>query len=183
MLHEVYGEKREHLGNGGFSTYMCCVEAKDGMVLISPATDSIWKRFTKAIGREDMAVDTRFKRDLDRYHNTSIINEIVYKWADQKTVEDILDVLEESGVPCAPVNTPEQLLDDPQVKSREMIIHMDHPGLGKLPLQGVPIKLSETPGQVVFRAPQIGEHNTKVYCDILGFEEGKLVELKEEGII
>lgn len=183
MLYKVYGETREHLGNGGFSTYMCCVQAKDGMVLISPATDAIWKKFVKAIGRADLISDPRFEHDLDRYRNTNIIDQIVNEWARERTVEEILFILEEKEIPCAPVNTSDQLLDDPQVNAREMIVEVGYSGLGKLPVQGIPIKLSKTPGQIVNPAPEIGEHNAEVYCNLLGFNAEKLYGLKQEGII
>lgn len=183
MLYKVYGETREHLGNSGFSTYMCCVQAKDGMVLISPATDAIWKKFAKAIGRDDLISDHRFKHDMDRYQNTNIIDEIVNEWARERTVEEILATLEEKEVPCAPVNASDQLLSDPQVKAREMITEINYPGVGKLPVQGVPIKLSKAPAQIVNPAPKIGEHNLEVYSTLLGFNAEKLSELKQEGII
>lgn len=183
MLHKVYGETREHLGNDGFSTYMCCVKAKDGMVLIPAATDGIWKRFAMAIGRKDMVSDARFNCDMDRCRNTDLINSVVDEWARERTVDEILATLEKAEVPCAPVNTAVQLLTDPQVKAREMIVHVDYPGLGKLPLQGIPIKLSQTPGRIKARAPKLGEHNEEIYSVLLGFDSENLCRLKEEGVI
>lgn len=183
MLYKVYGETREHLGNDGFSTYMCCIQAKDGMVFITPATDGIWQRFAIAIGRRDIGSDPRFKSDLDRCRNTQWINSVVEEWARERTVDEILTIMEKAEVPCAPVNSPEQLLTDPQVKVREMIVYVDYPGLGKLPLQGIPIKLSRTQGRIKNRAPQLGEHNEEIYSKLLGFTSEKISQLKEEGVI
>ncbi len=183
MLYKVYGETRERLGNSGFSTYMCCARAKDGMVMITPTTDAIWQRFIEAIGRRDISSDPRFKHDLDRYHNTKYIDSIVDEWTRERKVDEILAVLEEYGVPCAPVNMPEHMLIDPQVEAREMIVHIEYPGIGKLPLPGIPIKLSVTQGNINSRAPRIGEHNDEIYSKLLDFDSNKIFQLKSEGVI
>jgi crotonobetainyl-CoA:carnitine CoA-transferase CaiB-like acyl-CoA transferase len=75
------------------------------------------------------------------------------------------------------------LEDDPQVAAREMIVNTDYPGLGNLPLPGLPIKLSLTPGSIRSQAPKIGEHNKEIYCGLLGFSQKELDNLKREDII
>jgi crotonobetainyl-CoA:carnitine CoA-transferase CaiB-like acyl-CoA transferase len=64
-----------------------------------------------------------------------------------------------------------------------MIVNMDYPGLGNLPLPGLPIKLSLTPGSIQSRAPKVGEHNEEIYCELLGFSQSELMKLKERDII
>jgi crotonobetainyl-CoA:carnitine CoA-transferase CaiB-like acyl-CoA transferase len=75
------------------------------------------------------------------------------------------------------------LEEDLQVAGREMIVNMDYPGLGSLPLPGFPIKLSLTPGSVRSRAPKVGEHNEEIYCGLLGFSQEELNKLKGEDVI
>jgi crotonobetainyl-CoA:carnitine CoA-transferase CaiB-like acyl-CoA transferase len=75
------------------------------------------------------------------------------------------------------------LEDDPQVAAREMIVNTDYPGLGNLPLPGLPIKLSLTPGSIRSRAPKIGEHNKEIYCGLLGFARKELNELRKKDVI
>jgi crotonobetainyl-CoA:carnitine CoA-transferase CaiB-like acyl-CoA transferase len=75
------------------------------------------------------------------------------------------------------------LEEDLQVAGREMIVNMDYPGLGSLPLPGLPIKLSLTPGSVRSRAPKVGEHNEEIYCGLLGFSQEELNKLKGEDVI
>jgi crotonobetainyl-CoA:carnitine CoA-transferase CaiB-like acyl-CoA transferase len=183
MLHEIYGERREHLGNFGFATYMSCLKAKDGLVMVVPSTNYIWARFAHAIGREDMIEDSRFGSDMDRWTNTAVIDGIVQKWANQKTVDEIIKIMGKARVACEPVRSADQLIDDPQVAAREMIVWSDYPGLGKIPLPGLPIKLSRTPGDITSLAPKVGEHNMQVYHDLLGFEPEKIQTLESEGII
>ena len=76
-----------------------------------------------------------------------------------------------------------EVFDDPHVRARQMIVDVDYPGVGKVPLTGVPIKLSETPGNLALRGPVTGEHNEEIYCGLLGFSREKLSELEDEGII
>ena len=183
MLYKVYDEQREHLGNFGFSTYMSCVRAKDGFVMVVPSTDPMWARFVKAIDREDMIADPRFKSDMERWRNTAHIEPIVQEWGSQRTVNEIVDVMREARVACAPVNRIEQLLHDQQVAAREMIAWTDFPGLGAIPLPGIPVKLSLTPGSITARAPRIGEHNEEIYRGLLGMESEEFEGLRREGII
>lgn len=183
MLYQVYGEVREHLGNGGFSTYMYCANAKDGMVMISPATNSVWERFVTAMDREDLKGHPRFKNDQERWRHSEVIDSIVDDWVRKKTVDEIQNILDEAGVPCAPVNTSYHQLSDHQVKAREMVILRDHPGVGNLPLQGITTKFSVTQGRIKTLAPRLGEHNEEIYTSLLGLSSEDFSRLKQEGVI
>jgi len=185
---EVYGrEVSERIykrgGNFGWSSYMNCLEAKDGWVMIAPTSDGLWQRFVKAIGRDELITDPRFKTDRGRGENATLIDEIVKEWVAQRTVNEVVNTLRGAGVPCEPVNSMYQLLDDPQIKAREMIVYAEHPDLGRIPLPGIPIKLSLTPGRIGALAPKLGEHNEEIYGELLGFNSEKLSQLKQRGII
>jgi CoA:oxalate CoA-transferase len=185
---EVYGrEVSERIykrgGNFGWSSYMNCLEAKDGWVMITPTSDGLWQRFVKVIGRDELTNDPRFSTDRARGENAALIDEIVKEWVAQRTVDEVVNTLQGAGVPCEPVNTMYQLLDDPQIKAREMIVYADHPNLGRIPLPGTPIKLSLTSGRIGAPAPKLGEHNEEIYSKLLGFSSEKLSQLKQRGII
>jgi crotonobetainyl-CoA:carnitine CoA-transferase CaiB-like acyl-CoA transferase len=81
------------------------------------------------------------------------------------------------------VKTVDQLVEDPQVKAREMVKFLEYPQLGKIPVPGIPIKLSLTPGAIDRPSPGIGEHNQEVYSGLLGFGPEKVSELRRKGII
>jgi crotonobetainyl-CoA:carnitine CoA-transferase CaiB-like acyl-CoA transferase len=184
LLYKVYGEIRRQVGNRGFHSYLGCFKAKDGWVILSGTTNPIWKRLTKAIGREDLANDPRFeKNDMVRFDSADLIDRVLQEWVAQRTVAEVITVLQKARVPCSVVNTVDQLEDDPQVAAREMIVNMDYPGLGNLPLPGLPIKLSLTPGSIRSRAPKVGEHNEEIYCNLLGLSRTELNKLKTEDII
>ena len=183
LLYDIYGETRRQVGNRGFHSYIGCFEIQDRWVLIAPATNTIWKRFVEAIGRDDMASDPKFTNDMDRFNNAALIDPVVREWVTQKTVDEVVNLLQEARVPCSVVNTVDKLLTDSQVGAREMIKYVDYPEVGKIPVPGIPIKLSLTPGSINTPAPKLGEHNEKVYCGLLGFSLEELSRLKREGII
>jgi CoA:oxalate CoA-transferase len=185
LLYEVYGKIRKQVGNLGFHSYIGCFQAKDGKwVLFSGTTNAIWKRLTKAIDREDMASDPRFSsNDMVRFDNAELINPILEEWVSQRKADEVVKIFQDARVPCGIVNTVDQLLDDPQVKARDMIVYADYPGVGKIPLPGVPIKLSLTPGSLSALAPRVGQDNEEVYGGLLGFSGHKLLELRKDGVI
>jgi CoA:oxalate CoA-transferase len=183
LLYTLFGEIRKQIGNRGFHSYNGCFKARDRWVQIATPTNSIWKRFLRAIGREDMANDPRFKNDMERFYNADHIDPIVKEWVENRTADEVINLLQKARVPCGVVNTIDQSLTDPQVKAREMIKFMEYPELGKIPVPGIPIKLSLTPGSINTPSPKLGEHNEEVYGGLLGFSPEKLFKLNQEGII
>ena len=130
-----------------------------------------------------MVDDPRFMSDMDRFRNAELIEPIVGEWVAQRTVEEATEALEKLKVPCSVVNTVDKLVNDPQVKAREMIHMADHPGLGEIPLPGVYIKLSRTPGSIRSLAPEIGEHNGEVYARLLSLKGDEIDQLRKKNII
>lgn len=184
LLYKVYGEIRKQVGNRGFHSYLGCFKAKDGWVFLSGTTNPIWGRLAKAIGREDMAKDPRFNRnDMVRFDHADQIDQVIKGWVAQRTVDEVISTLQEARVPCGAVNTIDKLEDDPQVAAREMIVNIEYPELGNIPIPGLPMKLSLTPGNINTRAPKIGEHNKEIYCGLLGFSQKELNKLKEKDVI
>jgi len=183
LLYHFYGEIRRQIGNRGFHSYNTCLLAKDGWVMLAVVTNSIWKRFVKKIGRPEMASDPRFGSDMDRFRNAHLIDEVVEEWVAARTVDEVVKLCNEARVPCGPLQTANQLLTDPQVQAREMVQYYNYPGLGKIPVPGIPMKLSLTPGSIRSPAPKLGEHNEEVYCGLLGISQEKVLRLKQAGII
>jgi len=188
MADQVYGrevaEKIYHRGgNFGWSSYMNCLQAKDGWVMITPTSEGLWHRLVRTIGNDELANDPRCQNDRARGENAAFIDQIVKEWVAQRTVDEVVNTLQGAGVPCEAVNNMYQLLDDPQIKAREMIVYDDNPDIGKIPLPGTPLKLSLTPGRIGPPAPRLGEHNEEIYGKLLGYAPEKLSLLKQQGII
>ena len=183
LLYHIFGELRTQVGNCGFQTYGGCFEAKDGWVMIAPPTNLIWKRFVEAIGRDEMAYDPKFMSDMHRFKNAKFIDPVVTEWVAQRTVEEVTGTLKKARVPCSVVNTVDKLIDDPQVKANGMINIFKHRGLGAIPLPGIPIKLSKSPGNIKSISPKIGEHNEEVYIKLMGLSPEEFDQLKKNSII
>jgi CoA:oxalate CoA-transferase len=94
------------------------------------------------------------------------------------TVAQWIAVLDGAGIPCGPINTIDRLLEDPQVKARDMVVDVEHPVAGHLRMPGLPIKLSETPGEVRRPAPLLGQHTAEVLAELLGFDDGRVDALR-----
>ena len=130
-----------------------------------------------------MASIPQFRTDMDRFKNKSLIDPVVEEWIGKRTADEAIDLLQKERVPCGVVNTIDQLLIDPQVQDREMIQFMDYPDLGEIPVPGIPIKLSSSPGSIDRPAPKLGEHNEEVYCGLLGLKSREFERLRQEKII
>ena len=184
IVYSMYGEIRKQVGNYGFSSYMDCCLAKDGCwIYIAPLADTQWRKFVRAIDREDMASDSRFANDMVRWENRDAIHEVVSQWVAGRTADEVITQLDKARVVVGRVNTVEEMMKDPRVKDREMIIQLDHPGLGKIPIPGVVPKFSETPGKIENCAPKVGEHNEEIYIKLLGLNETQFHDAKQKGAI
>jgi len=182
--YEVLGEVRPQVGNANvFAAPYDAYKAKDGYVYIAVVGDSMWRRFLKVVGREDLSNDPRFKTDSHRAKNHQFFTNLVGQWVAEKEVGGVVSQLNEAGIPCGRVNTIPQVAADPHIRDREMLVEVEHPGVGKVPLIGIPIKLSKTPGKIKTVAPMLGEHNEEIYCDLLGYTHQELNQLKNKGVI
>ena len=181
--YKVSGIIRARQGNASYYNFTNCLKAKDGWVMLGTSGTPIWRRFLRAIGREDLKEDPRFKDDRLRYKSRQAIQSVVEEWLKDKTVDEAIKILEQARVPCSRVNNIAEMVNDPQVAAREMLIDMEYPGIGKVPLPGVVIKMSGTPGAIERPAPMAGEHNEEVYSSLLGFTPEQLQQLKAEGVI
>ncbi|MGC1402673.1 MAG: CoA transferase [Thermodesulfobacteriota bacterium] len=179
----LLGEERKQVGNGGFYAYCCSGRATDGYVMINVVGNSMWRRLCRVIGREDLVEDPRFLDNLQRYRNYEAIDLILNDWLAGKTVDEAIKFLDEAGIPCGPVNSIPEALKVPQVAARQMLVELEYPETGKIPMPGVDIKLSRTPGQVAKRASLLGEDNEAVYRDLLGYKPADLLKFRVEQII
>lgn len=181
--HLVMGEPQEPLGNHSRYCAANLYQAKDGWVFLSLLTDGIWRRFLRIAGMKHLEHEPRFKDDMNRYRNRDILDPLVAQWVAERTVTEVLELLDREGVPCGPVNTIAEAAEDPHVWAREMLVQVEHPGLGKVPLPGLALKLSQTPGDVNTAAPKVGAHNEEIYCGLLRYTKHQLEELREQQII
>jgi CoA:oxalate CoA-transferase len=182
--YKVLNQVQPRIGNERpFSSPTNAYKCKDGYVYVTVTFNRMWRRFTKLIGRGDLAGDPRFGSSELRRRNRDYMNTLAEGWLADKTRDEAVRLLVEAGIPAAPVNTVTEAVTDPQINAREMIVDLDHPGIGKMPVSGIVVKLSKTPGSIETPVPKAGQHNMEVYCSLLGYTEEELAKFKEEGII
>ena len=157
-------------------------ETSDGYVNIGAANQANWERLCVAIGRDDLAADPKFVEPRDRMNNLDDLVSTLEGTFAQQTSEHWLEILDAAGVPAGPINDLGQVYDDPQVRAREMMVETDHPVAGLVKNIGIPIKLSETPGQFRRPAPTLGQHTDEVLRD-LGCSDDEIVKLRSEGAV
>jgi crotonobetainyl-CoA:carnitine CoA-transferase CaiB-like acyl-CoA transferase len=183
---EVLGKIRPIIGNrsaylGPTDLYQC----KDGYVFIATIMNSLWRRLARIIGHEELIDDPDLQTDFERYENRDRIDPLVAEWAAGQTVAEVLEKLEKARIPSGPLRGLDEVLDDPHVRSEKMIefVDMESKGLERMPISGIPARLSKTPGRITSRAPRVGEHNEEIYQDLLGYTTEGLEDLREEGVI
>jgi crotonobetainyl-CoA:carnitine CoA-transferase CaiB-like acyl-CoA transferase len=107
----------------------------------------------------------------------------VEEWTRERTVDEMIRQLMAADLPCAPIPTFSQVANDPQLASRDMVVDIEQLISGKVKVPGSVFKMSETPGDPTQPAPFLGQHNTEVYSELLGYDQEMIGRLQREGVI
>jgi formyl-CoA transferase len=159
-------------------------ESSDGKwVCIIAAGDGLFPRLARAMGREDLLTDARFRTMALRAEHGDEINGIVAAWVRARTAREIQDVLERHEVPFGVAYSVADIFVDPHVAARGDIETVDDPVIGPVRMQGVYPRFSRTPGAIQRGAPRLGEHNDEVYGGLLGLSDAERDVLRRERVI
>lgn len=177
------GQNPPRLGsaNQGFVPYQV-FEAKDRFIFIGVSTEKAWKGFCQALGLDDLANDTRYATNADRLRNreelVKTLSQILKQWDSQ----ELMTRLMAADVTCGPLLSVGEVINDPQVIARGLVIDSDYPELGKVKIGRAPFAFSETMPQIRHRAPLLGEHTSEIMRE-LGYSEAEIKQLREKSII
>lgn len=156
----------------------------DGDIAIGANQDKVFARFAETIGKPEWSEDARFKTHHARGERQGELDGLISDWTRQHTVAQVDRIMSEAGVPAGPIYRPDQMLNDPQFVARDAIHWEEHPKLGRIPMQNVFPKLSETPGAVRRPAPDVvGQHSDEILSSVLGFSAEELGQLRRDGVI
>lgn len=161
-------------------------QSADGRwTVIAANQDSVFARLCAAMGRPELVSDPRFSSHTARGRHQDEIDDIVAQWAAQHTADELTKILEDAGVVVGPVNTIAEVVRDPQLRARDMLVpHFDEAIGAEVLGPGVVPKLSQTPGAVRWAGPpRPGTHNAEVYGELLGLSAGELDDLAAAGVI
>ena len=155
----------------------------DGHVIIALGNDTLWAKFCEHVDRQELISDERFRTNADRTENHGELFPILSEVMSERKTDDWIDALGAIGVPCGPINAMDKVVSHPQVQAREMITRIAHGITGEVEVPGVPIKLSETPGNVDAPAPSLGEHTTEVLTGLLKMSPDEVEALRRDGVV
>jgi len=155
----------------------------DGHIIVAAVNDGQYKKFVQIGGLPELADDPRFSTNPKRVEHRDVLVPILAEMVRLKSKQEWIRLLEEAGVPCGPINTLNEVFEDPQVLAREMQINLPHPTAGQVKLVASPMKLSATPVTYPSAPPLLGQHTQSVLADVLGYGEQQLDDLKARNII
>ena len=184
---DVLGRERPRIGNrtcyyGPTDLYKC----KDGgYVYIATTMEGMWRNLMRVIGKAEFLENPNYADDLERFERRDEIDPHVAAWMAEYSVEEVVEIMEENRIPCGEYRSTAQVSSDPQVQYRRMLEYCDleHPCLENVPVSGIPIGLSKTPGSVDKRAPKLGEHTDHYLKDLLGYDDETITKLTESGAV
>lgn len=164
-----------------YELYPC----KDGFVFFGGYTDKFWRLSCHLFGRpelaEDPEIDTMAKRfDPDVYERR--VRPLLHEWFAEKTKLELEEIVGDA-VPLSAIKDIGEVVEDPQIAARDMIVDVEYPEFGELRMFGSPIKLGGTPTQPRGLAPKIGEHSDTVLRALAGLDEAQIADLRAKGVI
>jgi crotonobetainyl-CoA:carnitine CoA-transferase CaiB-like acyl-CoA transferase len=159
--------------------------AADGHVILAVGNDGQFAKFCGFAGAPELAQDPRFATNEQRVHNRRALYALLEPLLKKRKQAEWVEGLAKLGVPCSPVNTVDQVFEDPQVQAREMRIAMPHPlaASGRVHLIGNPIKFSATPVEYREPPPYLGQHSESILAELLDLDDKAIAELRREEVI
>jgi crotonobetainyl-CoA:carnitine CoA-transferase CaiB-like acyl-CoA transferase len=156
---------------------------RDGWIICQVVGAPLYRRWARLMGEPHWLDDPRFRDDLARGEHGTIISERMQQWCGARGTAEALDILGREKIPAAKVLSPQEVLDDPQVRAMGFFEPLDYPGLARAaPVAKVPVWLSATPGAIRHRAPLLGEHTDTILAE-LGYDGGAIAALRQKAII
>jgi formyl-CoA transferase len=184
--HQRFGKAMQRQGNQlgrtvPGTTYPCAPGGPNDYVYIF-AQPQMWQAFINAIGQPELADDPRFASAESRWENRPALNTIVEAWTRKHSKHEVMKLLGDAGVPCGATLDTGEVLTDPHLRERDMIVDIDYPTRGTYQTVGCPVKLSDSPAEVT-RPPLLGEHTAEVLAALCGVGADEVARLQAQGVV
>lgn len=158
-------------------------QTSDSWIIVAVGNDGQFRNFVKAGNREPLADDPRFATNPARIQNRDALIPLLVEMVKEKTKTEWIQLLEQAGVPCGPINNLQEVFENEQVIARGIEMKVPHPTAGLMKLVRSPIRLSETPVEVRMPPPLLGEHTNEVLRNDLGMNDEQIAQLHDKGIV
>lgn len=173
------GNRHPALAMAPYNVY----ETKDGYIAIFTASERHWHSVARVLGREDLLSNPDFATTPGRAAKGDEIDAMVTAWTRQRGKDEVLAILTEAHVPCAPVRTTREVVNDPHLNARGLWADIEHPRRGKTRVPNSPIRLhGAAPGIVARPAPLLGQDTDRVLAELLGLTADELTALRAAGV-
>ena len=173
------GNRQAGLSSAPYNAF----ETTDGHVAVHVVTEEHWPNLLRAMGREELLDDPRFKTHPDRASHMEETEAVVTAWTSTRTKAEVVATLKRFRVPCAPVRNAIEVMNDAHMHERGMLQHVEHPSLGDVILPNSPLRLHGADRTEAVASPFLGQHNQEVYGDWLGLGVEGVAALQREGAI
>jgi len=185
--HQRFGQAMPRRGNQMGQTvpstvYPCAGGGANDYVFINANETRMWTAFLGAIERPELAQDPRFATEATRWEHRAALNQIIEEWTRQRSKHEVMRILGAAGVPCGACQDTGEVLADPHLKAREMIVDVDYPTRGTYQTVGCPVKLSGSPVEVR-RPPMLGEHTEALLQSLCGVDPAETRRLRDDGVV
>jgi crotonobetainyl-CoA:carnitine CoA-transferase CaiB-like acyl-CoA transferase len=135
------------------------------------------------VGREDLIEAPQYADDISRGDNHPALNAVMSEWCSERTREQALEELRNARIPCGPVYSLEEVLEDPQIGARKLLEPLEMPGAQRpVPIDATPVRMSRTPGRTTGRAPTLGEHTDQILSE-LGYTSEQVAALRAAQVV
>jgi crotonobetainyl-CoA:carnitine CoA-transferase CaiB-like acyl-CoA transferase len=181
---ELLKLNRGRVGNRGQAVAPCDIfKLGDKWILVQTSGNPMFRRFCRMIGRPEWIDDPRFANDDLRSRESDVLNGAMQEWCDGLSYDEAMIELDAARIPAGPVYSPQEAVDDENVKALRQLVPMDYPGIARpAPISATPFRLSATPGEILSRAPLLGEHNASLLAE-LDYSPEEIAELAANGIV
>ncbi|NML31459.1 CaiB/BaiF CoA transferase family protein [Paraburkholderia antibiotica] len=182
--YDLLGHVRERSGGAlpGIAPSNTYRTEDDGYVVIAGNSDPIFRRLMHLIGRPDLADDPALAHNDGRVKQVAMLDQAITEWTAHHATDDVLAALERAEVPAGRIYSVADIVADPHYQAREMLLPAQLPGGASVKMPGIVPKLSDTPGEVRWQGPALGEHTGSVLSE-LGFASEDIERLRREGAV
>ena len=180
----ISGQDARRFGNGHpsivpYTTY----PTADGMLALAVGNDAQFARFAEIAGHPEWAADGRFTKNPERVKNRELVDGMIAEALKRDRTASWIEKLRAGGVPCGPINSVAEALEDPHTLARGLVRTVMHPAAGEIRTVGIPYALNGTPATIRRAPPTLGQHTDEVLREELGLTPERIAELRAEKIV